>query len=536
MDPQLLSIHYSDPLWIAIAFVCGFSIKIFGLPPLVGFLIAGFILNALGAQGGEFLGVMSDLGITLLLFSIGLKLRLKSLVRKEVWGPATLHMAISTTLFASLMLLLSYASIPLISNLKFESALILGFVLSFSSTVFAVKILDESGANNTLHGQVSIGVLVIQDIAAVVFIAVSMGNLPSIWTFMLIAMLPLRFLLFKVFDRVGHGELLILFGITMALIGADLFELVGIKEDVGALVFGMLLASHPKANELARHLLGFKELFLVGFFLSIGMTNMPTGSEILVALLFILFLPIKVFIYFGLFNLFCLRSSSAWRTSLNLANYSEFGLIVGAIAVSSGWLPSEWLVVLSVVLSLSFVTASPLINTRDSLYEQWKSKLSQLERKKRIEGEENIDLAHIKAVVFGMGSMGQAAYNALEPSYSGCVAGIELDREKAAKFTSVGLNVFTGDVTNPDFWIRAPELHHGLEWVLLTLPNHAANVNSVIRLKEIGYQGCIAVTAKYQDEEEELKALGVNHTFNIYTVAGLGFASELQGCIYQQKQ
>jgi len=81
MDPQLLSIHYSDPLWIAIAFLCGLAIRVVGLPPMVGFLAAGFALKALGAEGDEFLNVMADLGITLLLFSIGLKLKLKALAR-----------------------------------------------------------------------------------------------------------------------------------------------------------------------------------------------------------------------------------------------------------------------------------------------------------------------------------------------------------------------------------------------------------------------------------------------------------------------
>lgn len=528
MDPQLLSIHYSDPLWIAIAFICGLVIKTVGLPPLVGFLIAGFILNALGAEGGGFLGVLADLGITLLLFSIGLKLKLKSLMRPEVWAAATLHMTIVTALFTLLVIVLSYTSIPLIAELKVETALVIGFAMSFSSTVFAVKVLDESAASNAIHGQIAIGVLIVQDIAAVIFIAVSIGKIPSIWVLALVVLIPLRFVLFRVLDRVGHGELLILFGITMALIGADLFELVGIKEDVGALVFGMMFAHHPKSNELAKQLLGFKELFLVGFFLSVGMTGMPSGIEVLIALLFVLFLPIKAALYFCLFSMFCLRSSSAWRTSLTLANYSEFGLIVGAIAVSSGWLPDEWLAVFAVVLSFSFMIVAPIINVRDLLYDQWKSKLRRLERKNRLVGEENLNLVHVKAVVFGMGRMGTAAYNALEANYSGSIAGVELDRERAERLTAKGRNVFVGDVTNPDFWIRAPELHHDLEWVLLTLPSHKANINSILHLKKIGYRGCIAVTAKYYDEEEELKALGVDLTFNIYTIAGLGFVNELQ--------
>jgi len=528
MDPQLLSIHYSDPLWIAIAFLCGFAIRVVGLPPLVGFLAAGFMLNALGAEGGEFLNAMADLGITLLLFSIGLKLKLKLLARPEVWGVATLHMAVVTILIAAIVLLFSYTSLPLLSGLDMNTALLIGFAMTFSSTVFAVKILDELGATSARDGRIAIGVLVVQDIAAVVFIAVSMGKMPTPLALALIALIPLRFLMYKMLDRVGHGELLILFGITLALVGADIFELVGIKGDVGALVFGMLLANHSKSNELAKALLGFKELFLVGFFLSVGMTAVPGWTEVMIALLFILFLPLKVALYFGLFNLFYLRASTSWRTSLNLANYSEFGLIVGAIAASVGWLPKEWLAVFAVVMSISFMLSAPLTNIRDSLYQRWRLRLKRFERPERLSGEENLDLAHIKVVVFGMGRMGTAAYNAMEPDYPGHLVGVEIEQEKAAQHSAAGRNVVCGDATNPDFWIRAPELLDGLEWVLLTLPMHTANMSAALRLKEMGYRGRIAATTKYRDEEDALKAIGVAHTFNIYTEAGLGFANELQ--------
>jgi len=527
MESQLLSIQYSDPIWIAIAFAFGLVIRAVGLPPLVGFLAAGFLLNALGAEGGEFLHSMADLGITLLLFSIGLKLKLKSLARPEVWGVASLHMGAVTLLIGALVLALSYTSLPLLSGLSVGTALLIGFAMSFSSTVFAVKVLDELGATNARHGQVAIGVLVVQDIAAVVFIAASMGKLPSPWALGLLALIPLRFLLYRLFNKVGHGELLILFGIALALVGADVFEMVGVKGDVGALVFGMLLANHPKASELAKALLGLKELFLVGFFLSVGMTALPGLMEVLIALLFIVVLPIKVAMYFGLFNLFYLRSGTSWRTSLNLANYSEFGLIVGAIAASSGWLPNEWLAVFAVVMSISFIVSAPLISFRDRLYQAWRPWLERFERGQRLAGEENLDLVHIKVVVFGMGRMGAAAYNAMEPDYPDHLVGVEIDQDKVAQHTDVGRNVVSGDATNPDFWIRAPELLDGLEWVLLTLPAHKANIAAALRLKEMGYQGRIAATTRFPDEEEALKAIGVEHTFNIYAEAGLGFANEL---------
>jgi len=88
--------------------------------------------------------------------------------------------------------------------------------------------------------------------------------------------------------------------------------------------------------------------------------------------------------------------------------------------------------------------------------------------------------------------------------------------------------VVIGDATNPDFWSRAPELLDKLEWVLLALPMHKANMDAALRLKEMGYQGRIAATTKFRDEEDALKAVGVSHTFNIYTEAGLGFANELR--------
>ncbi len=528
MESLLLSIHPSDPLWIAIAFICGFGLMLIGLPPLIGFLMAGFMLNVMGAEGGDFLRGTADLGITLLLFSIGLKLKLQTLARVQVWGVAVIHMGLITLVLAALLLFLGLFSLPMFTELDLETALLIGFVLSFSSTVFAIKVLDQLGAGNSLHGKISIGVLVVQDVVAVGFLAFSTGKLPTLWALALLLLIPLRPLLLKVLERSGHGELLVLFGITLALGGADIFELVGLKGDVGALIFGMLLANHPKAEELAKALLSFKELFLVGFFLSIGMTALPGWTELMVALIFILFLPVKVALYFGLFNLFYMRASTSWRSSLNLANYSEFGLIVGALAAANGWLSNEWMAVFAIVLSLSFTASAPLTNIRDNIYSTWRSRLNFLQRGHRLREEEDLDLHDIEAVVFGMGRMGTAAYLAIEPDFDNRIVGVEIDEEQYQEHRSEQRNTIRGDATNPDFWTRVPNLIDGLQWVLLTLPSHAANMAAVERLRELGYQGKIAATSKYIDEEEDLKTLGVDCTFNIYTEAGRGFANDLR--------
>jgi glutathione-regulated potassium-efflux system ancillary protein KefC len=92
-----------EPMMIALAFAAGFAVQLVKLPPLVGFLAAGFVLNALGFERTPALDTIANLGVTLLLFTIGLKLDIKTLLRTEVWGSATLHI-IGSTLLLGLVL------------------------------------------------------------------------------------------------------------------------------------------------------------------------------------------------------------------------------------------------------------------------------------------------------------------------------------------------------------------------------------------------------------------------------------------------
>ncbi|MGM0667309.1 MAG: cation:proton antiporter, partial [Bacteroidota bacterium] len=134
-----------DPVWLSIAFVSGFLIRLTGLPPLVGYLLAGFALNFLGAESGEFIETVSDLGVTLLLFTIGLKLNIKNLARHEVYGGALIHMFIITALFGGFLILAGLSNFSLFDNFSTSKAFLIAFALSFSSTVFAVKVLDDRG-------------------------------------------------------------------------------------------------------------------------------------------------------------------------------------------------------------------------------------------------------------------------------------------------------------------------------------------------------------------------------------------------------
>lgn len=220
-----------DSTFIAIAFGCGLAVYLVNLPPLIGFLVAGFVLNAMGYESSATLDGLANLGVTLLLFSIGLKLDLKVLLRKEVWGTASGHILLSTLFFTLVLLAIKAIGFSLAAELEWRQAMLMGFALSFSSTVFAVKVLEERSDMNTFYGRIAIGVLVMQDLFAVAFLTISKGTVPSIWAIGLLALLPLiRWLAFKILARIGHGELQTLFAIFLALVvGYGGFDMAWVK-------------------------------------------------------------------------------------------------------------------------------------------------------------------------------------------------------------------------------------------------------------------------------------------------------------------
>ncbi len=512
-------------IWIGIAFLCGMVARAVGLPPMVGFLAAGFLLQPWGVVNSDILNVLADWGVTLLLFTIGLKLRVRSLLRPEVWAVATTHMVLTVVIVALSAFALGAAGVLLFAQLDWSSALLIGFALSFSSTVFAVKVLEDKGEMASLHGRTSIGILITQDIFAVLFLVLAAGKVPSPYALGLLALIPLRPLLLKVLDRVGHGELLVLYALLLALGGARGFELLGIKGDLGAIILGILMAPHPKASELAHALLNFKDIFLVGFFLTIGLYGLPGPEALLAALLLLAIVPLKVGLFFALLARFGLRARTATLASLSLANYSEFGLIVGAVAVKNGWLSAEWLVAMAVAVAISFIAAAPLNVASHRIYGRTDAWLRRFERAKRLPYDRPLKIGDAEILVFGMGRIGGGAYETLRQRYGRRVLGLDYDAERVKMQIGAGRNVALGDATDTDFWENfRPDR---VKLVLLALPNHKENMFAAKKLVASGFTGKVASIARFPDEIEELRGLGVNAAFNVYAEAGAGFADHV---------
>ena len=518
-----------DPIWLSIAFGLGFLARLVGLPPLVGFLVAGFTLNYFGAEPGNMIEIISQLGVMLLLFSIGLKLKIKKLLRKEIWAGSIVHMIATTMVFFGIILLLSYSSLNLFDGFTNQMAWIIAFALSFSSTIFAVKILENNGELNSFHGIVSIGILIMQDLFAVLFIVFAAGEAPNLWVLALpLVLIAIKPLLMLIFNRIGHGELLVLFGFFLALVvGAEMFKFVGLKADLGALVIGMLVADHKKSKELAETLLHFKDILLIGFFLSIGFMGIPTWELLIVALVVSLGINFKVILYFLVLTRFNLRARSSVFTSLVLANFSEFGLIVASFALASNMIPADWLVVMAIALSISYVISSPINIHAHKIYSRFKNKLRVFETTNRLEYDKTFDIGNAEILIFGLGRLGTAAYEQMRNKYGELVLGIDYSLDVVEKHKANGKNVTQDDATDSEFWERVSDNHlkqKQVKIIMLCMNDHSSNLYAIESLKAIDYQGSIAVTAQHEDQRRELEDMHNCNVYNLYTEAGYGFA------------
>lgn len=505
---------------IAVALALGLVAHELRIPALVGFLGAGFLLHLLGFSAFDGLEQVSDIGVVLLLFTIGLKFDLRSLLQPEAYGTAALHMLTSVLVGAG-----TIGCAAVIGVVSLDGGLgtvgLLGFALSFSSTVLVVKVLEDRSDDGSYYGQIAIAILVIQDIAAVTFITVAGEEPPSLWAFALVLLVPAAWLLRRVLDRVGRGELLVLFGVVMALgPGYVAFESVGIHGDLGALVMGLLFASHPRSTELSKSLFSVKELFLVAFFVVIGLQAIPTWADLLMAvILCVILLPFNFLSFYLMGRLFGLRNRTSIRTSLALSNFSEFALIVVAVGVGNGVFDDNWLTVTALAVAMGMIVSS-LANAYSLQIVARLDEVLPAENEDRLRAlDRPIDTGAAEVVVLGMGRIGRGAYERLVDRGGLAVIGVDNDHLVVEGLKAEKFNVMEGDATDHEFWHRLV-VGGKARTVILAMAIHDSNTFALEQLRIAGFDGTIAAVVQRQDQAAHLTRAGVHTVVNIYGGAG----------------
>lgn len=214
---------------------------------------------------------------------------------------------------------------------------------------------------------------------------------------------------------------------------------------------------------------------MVGFFLQIGYAGIPSAELLFVALALSLLLVLRPLIYFKLFTLLRLRARTATLAGGALTTYSEFGLIVAAIAATEGLISDEWLVTLAVAIALSFFIATPI----NKQVHRWYRSLSDVllrHEKPRLPEEKIQKLENARVVLLGMGRVGQGAYHHLQKEYGDTVVGVEENYERTLQLNKKGMRYIHGDASDQDFWEQAGVAD--CEMLLVSLSNHEEHLQS----------------------------------------------------------
>ena len=220
---------------------------------------------------------------------------------------------------------------------------------------------------------------------------------------------------------------------------------------------------------------------------------------------------------------FGLRARTGWLSGLALFNYSEFGLIVAAIAVQNGVLTDDWVTTLALAMSFSFFLATPVNRQAHELYRRYSGTARAL-REARAPPDRAGRQASADAttVVLGMGRVGRAAFDHLREAGHERIIGVEENFARAQELAADGRPCIHGDAADRDFWDRT-----GLgrcKLIMLSLTNHRENLRVVQLARELGYPHTLAVASRFPDHRAELEALGCV-SYYLYQDTGRDFAS-----------
>src|ERR1700755_499214 len=321
-------------------------------PLILAYLIAGFFIGPFGmgwVKSQESISIISELGLIFMLFMIGLEIDLKKIIRA---GRVILFAALGQLVGGCLLGILFFAGIGLsIAGGPFD-ALYLCVACALSSTVIIVKVLYEKRELDTLPGRITLGVLVLQDIFAILFLAVqpSLDNLQTsvvllsigrVGVLVATALVLSRYVLPRLFHQIARRPELILLGaLAWCFLIGEIAEMLNLSREMGSLVAGVSLSTFPYALDVTAKVTTLRDFFITLFFVALGMTiPIPGLSVIGLALVIAAFTVVsRVLTTFAPLYLMKQGLRASLLPAINLAQISEFSLVVFQVGMAAGHL------------------------------------------------------------------------------------------------------------------------------------------------------------------------------------------------------
>ena len=519
---------------LVMAAVIGFLGIILRQPLIVSFIAVGLIAgpSALDVVRSDAqISLLSQLGIAVLLFLVGIKLDVK-LIRSL--GAVSLLTGLGQVAFTSIFGYL----IGLALGLGHITSLYVAVALTFSSTIIIVKLLSDKREIDSLHGQIALGFLIVQDLvvvlAMIVLSAIGIGAgdgghgggsvmlvLGSGVAMVALVILFVRFVANPLTERLARApELLVIFAIAMAAMFAAIGDIVGLGKEVGGLLAGVALASTPYRETIAARLAPLRDFLLLFFFIALGsaLDLSLLGAHVTGAIIFSLFVLIgNPLIVLAIMGALGYRKRTGFLAGLTVAQISEFSLIFVAMGVSLGHVQEDALGLVTMVGLVTIAASTYMITYSHRLYAVFERFLGVFERK-GTPREPSEAGAHrddgYKVIIFGLGRFGTAIGMRLQKR-SLRVLGVDFNPNAVRRWRELGLETEFGDATDAEFVAELPLPR--AEWIVSTVPIHPTGLShedtrtTLIQLTRMsGFRGRVAVASHHSRDTEELFAAGAD--------------------------
>lgn len=482
-------------------------------PLIVAFIAVGVAAgpDVLGWVGpGDGTDVLATLGISILLFVVGLKLDLH-LVRST--GPVALVTGLGQVVFTSSVGVL----LALGLGLDLTSAVYVGVAVTFSSTIIIVKLLSDRRELEDLHGRIAIGVLIVQDIVVVIALitinTVSSGSVDLRMELLEIVakatallggiVVVMRYVLPRVLPWVARSpELLVLFAVAWAVSMASAADALDLSAEVGAFLAGVALATTPYRDAIGSRLVSLRDFLLLFFFVVLGAQLQldDIASQLgRAAVLSVFVLVGKPVIVMAIMGALRYPRRVSFLAGLMVAQISEFSLIIAALALSLGDIDQSTVSLITAVGLITIGLSTYLIRYSSPLYRRLAPALALFERSPAdLRADESARADAVDVVVYGRGRFGSHLVDELVRQ--GCdVVVVDFDPQQIGQGDPP---VLFGDAEDPEFVHHLPEAR----WIVSTIPHVDINRALVDALRSLPGRVQVAVTAHTERDRALLVA------------------------------
>lgn len=492
------------------------------LPTILAYLAAGVLVGEFGLglvkDNGNY-EHLAELGIVFLLFTLGLEFSLPRLLamKRLVFAVGSLQVAVSLLVFTLLALLF---------GLDFSSAFVVGGILALSSTAIVIRQLSETGAMKRKSGQLSVAILLFQDVAVVpLLIVIPMlavqgdSSLLSTLAFAMLKGISVvilllfigKWLLPKIFDviaQVRTDELFVLTTLLVILLASAITQWFGLSMALGAFLAGMMLGESEYKYQLEADIRPYRDILLGLFFITVGMKLdifLLLSSPIKLLLFMASFMLIKIFIIKALAVRAGQIEKDAWASGIMLAQMGEFGFVLIALANQSNILPVNVSSMLlgAGVISMA-VTPYMVENARS-----WGRFLSQKNSDEHKELQTLISTEKLSdhVIICGFGRVGQTVSRFLKQDNIPFVA-IDTDPLRTSKARDAGEHILFGSSRQTEL-LKAANLDEA-KLVVIAFGEDRQSIEVIKKVRSLSETVPILVRTRNDDQFEVIKRAGAN--------------------------